>query len=185
MNSSSRSGFTLLELLIVVSIIGVLAAMIFPVAQGMVERSHTVACASNLRQLWTALTASATDNDNTFPEIRIGTEDPDVSPEAKGLQETLQGYGITEKMVQCPADMAGPRFFDTEKTSYMWIPTAEEEELQAVKIYGRRRIITAKPSRVRLLEDWGNVHPAQVHGKGKVLNSVYLDGHVKSGAQRL
>lgn len=44
-------GFTLLELLVVIVIIGILAAMLFPVLGRIQERGREVKCASNLRQL--------------------------------------------------------------------------------------------------------------------------------------
>jgi prepilin-type N-terminal cleavage/methylation domain-containing protein len=178
-SSRSRSGFTLLELLIVITIIGVLASMLFPAAQGMIDRSRTVSCASNLRQLWTAVTAAANDNDNVYPAIKMKPDDevPD-EPDAKELKDTLRPYGITEKMLQCPADMAGPKWFDKWNTSYLWNPYCEEEKKDAIIVYGRGRARVAKPSRVRLLDDCEPVHPPAKIGAGKTKNSIYADGHI-------
>ena len=59
--------FTLIELLIVIAIIALLAAILFPVfAQARAKARQTV-CVSNLRQLGTAALLYAQDADGTFP----------------------------------------------------------------------------------------------------------------------
>jgi prepilin-type N-terminal cleavage/methylation domain-containing protein/prepilin-type processing-associated H-X9-DG protein len=177
--SSQRHGaFTLLELLTVITIIGILASMLFPITSSVIDRGRTVACASNLRQLWVAVQASANDNDNTFPEIKITPDDSTAGEGAKELKETLQPYGIGDKVLQCPGDLAGPNHFATMNTSYMWQTIVEDEFTTSVKIYGRRRIIAAQPSRVPVLQDWAPVHPPQKAGQGKTMNTIFLDGHV-------
>ena len=52
-------GFTLMELMVVMSIIGVLAAMAFPMINAAMDHSKRTICASNLKQLAAALTAYA------------------------------------------------------------------------------------------------------------------------------
>ena len=47
----TRSGFTLVELLVVIFIIGILVAMLMPAVQAARESSRQTACANNLRQL--------------------------------------------------------------------------------------------------------------------------------------
>ncbi len=49
--SPSRSGFTLLELLVVVTLIGVLIALLVPAVQAARESARRIQCAGNLRQL--------------------------------------------------------------------------------------------------------------------------------------
>ncbi len=171
--------FTVLELLMVIAIIGILAALIFPVTQGMVDRGRTVACESNLRQLWAAVQASANDNDNTFPEIKINPDDNSAGEDAKELKETLLPYGITDQVLQCAADIKGPNWFSKVHTSYMWIPIVEDENTSSVKMYGRRRVVAAKPSRVPMLQDYEAVHPPSKPGGLKTMNTIYLDGHLK------
>ncbi len=62
-----RAAFTLVELLVVIGIIALLAALLFPVfnsARGAARRS---ACQSNLRQLLLAASLYATDHDDLWP----------------------------------------------------------------------------------------------------------------------
>jgi len=57
----------LIELLVVITIIGILAAMLFPVFGRIRERANRAACASNLKQLIMACMAYAGDNEGRFP----------------------------------------------------------------------------------------------------------------------
>lgn len=51
----ARAGFTLIEMLVVVAIIGILAAMLMPALQNSIESARRMACANNLRQQGAAL----------------------------------------------------------------------------------------------------------------------------------
>lgn len=80
-NSSSRNAFTLVELLVAVSIIGVLAGLILPAIQQAREASRRMHCANNLRQLGLA-TLLFHDTYGVFPPGRIAPkpgDDADVS----------------------------------------------------------------------------------------------------------
>ena len=60
-------GFTLIELLVVIAIIAILAAILFPVFARTREKATSISCASNLKQLGTALIAYAGDYDGALP----------------------------------------------------------------------------------------------------------------------
>lgn len=51
-----QSGFTLIEILIVLVIIAILAAILFPVFSSAREKARQTSCASNLQQIYTAVT---------------------------------------------------------------------------------------------------------------------------------
>lgn len=59
--------FTLLELLIVISIIAFLAALLLPAFQKAKEKASGIQCSSNMRQISQGLLAYTTDNNSYFP----------------------------------------------------------------------------------------------------------------------
>lgn len=62
-----RAGFTLVELLVVITIIAVLAGLILTASQNAREQTDSARCLSNLRQWQVALVAYAADNDGDTP----------------------------------------------------------------------------------------------------------------------
>ena len=60
-------GFTLIEMLIVVAIIGVLAALLFPTFSSAREKARASSCLSNYHQLGVAIQMYAQDNDEKTP----------------------------------------------------------------------------------------------------------------------
>lgn len=75
-NRYSR-GFTLVELLVVIVIIAVLAALAFPVSMRMRDSAHAANCASNLRQMGNKLLMYASDNNQQLPPLQ-GAVDRDT-----------------------------------------------------------------------------------------------------------
>ncbi len=66
-----RCGFTLIEMLVVLAIFALLAAVLFPVFSHVREKGRQAACVSNLHQLGLALSAYTIDYDEQFPTSKI------------------------------------------------------------------------------------------------------------------
>jgi prepilin-type N-terminal cleavage/methylation domain-containing protein/prepilin-type processing-associated H-X9-DG protein len=69
----ARRGFTLIELLVVIAIIAILAAILFPVFAQAREKARQTMCASNLRNLGTAVLMYAQDYDEQLPLAAYAT----------------------------------------------------------------------------------------------------------------
>lgn len=64
----NRKGFTLIELLVVIAIIAILAAILFPVFTKAKAQAQVTNCKGNMRQIGSALTMYADDNNGCFPD---------------------------------------------------------------------------------------------------------------------
>jgi len=117
-----KKGFTLVELLFVIAIIGIVAAILLPALGGVKRRALAIQCASNLHQIGIALATYDAQNDSIIPFVTIG-------PEAQGhpskaaqpstgvpsLRAFLERYGGGAELARCPADngCAGQSFYPT------------------------------------------------------------------------
>jgi prepilin-type processing-associated H-X9-DG protein len=98
-----RAGFILVELLAVVAIVAVLAALLFPVFARVRERGRQAACASNLRQIGAAIFAYAADWDDLLPyNDDPDGSDPEYYPWSRPLEPLLdpRNRGVW----RCPSD---------------------------------------------------------------------------------
>jgi len=69
-----RSGFTLIELIVSIAIVGVLASLAVNLTRGARSAAHKASCASNLRQLGIAVSLYLNDHHQNFPPYVERTE---------------------------------------------------------------------------------------------------------------
>jgi prepilin-type processing-associated H-X9-DG protein/prepilin-type N-terminal cleavage/methylation domain-containing protein len=95
-HSSLASAFTLIELLAVIAIIGVLAALLFPAINSSFEKGRSAACLSNLKQLASGVILYAGDNEGRTPSFSSKNE------QWRHMQ-VLSKYVSDPKSFRCPS----------------------------------------------------------------------------------
>ncbi len=89
---SCRRGFSLLELVVVISITSLLAGLLLPALSSVRENSHRVLCGSNQRQLGQAITMYGGSRRYQLPNASaIDSSEPDPSQLAKLRNKTVDG----------------------------------------------------------------------------------------------
>ncbi len=158
----------MVELLVVLAVVAMLAALIVPVVAKSMERGRTAACLGNLRQLGVALNVYLGEHNLTMPTLAVGR------PGNGGRQETintvLADYTDKAQIFQCPSD---PGIWEETGTSYFWNPTLNGQRATALDFLG----ITDSAIRIPVLADKEGWH----RGGGPEVNILYADGHVTNG----
>lgn len=114
--------FTLLEMLVVVAIIGILAALLLPAVSRVKQKGQKVECINNTRQLYLAWSMYAHDNDDRLPpnmdagegvagvtnwiagSIVLSNEVADPSILVDPNRSLLAAYLKSPSVLKCPAD---------------------------------------------------------------------------------
>jgi prepilin-type N-terminal cleavage/methylation domain-containing protein/prepilin-type processing-associated H-X9-DG protein len=108
-------GFTLVELLVVIGIIAVLAAMLAPALAGAKAKGLATACVNNVRQIGLSTQMFEDDHDGRFPQ-----SDHTGASWVGGLLP----YGGTKGTYRCPADKNRERLYSFAINDFLLPPLA-------------------------------------------------------------
>lgn len=170
-----EKAFTLVELLVVISIIGVLAGLMLPTLGKAKEAGRATACLGNLRQIGVALQLYVQDNGNRMPEMRdvvLGTNGfTNVSP-LPGIHVVLSNYLGSVQVLRCPSDFK--RIFELTGSSYAWNSLLNGQDADHLRVL----TIDFNPHQIPVVYDKEAFHAAR--GPGKGINFLYADGHIRN-----
>jgi prepilin-type N-terminal cleavage/methylation domain-containing protein/prepilin-type processing-associated H-X9-DG protein len=189
--------FTLVELLTVIAIIAVLAALLFPVFATARGKAREISCVSNLRQVGMAFKMYAQDYDEFYPwavdptdkytpEIWSGFPDFQAQiPNMPFIHECLQNYIKSQDLFRCPADY-GYKIedftgvpLDASPTSYRKFGTSYNYRTEiSFRHAGEATFQTPTDLNV-LMDAAGRWHGGLVFDRFRY-NVLHADGHAKN-----
>jgi len=195
--SAERRGFSLLELLCVIAVIAILAALLLPALTKARDRAKQTQCAAQLKDIAVAFHSFAHDHNNQFPmQVPVAAGGSlGVAPQVVGSRtaggvepgayrhfRALAGELRTPKMVTCPADTRLPAasfsVLSNQNLSYFAALNAE---------FGNANSLLAGDR--NLTNDWAPPTSVQRVGPNYLLrwsqelhrfrgNLLFSDGHV-------
>ena len=109
--SRLASGFTLVEMLIVISIVALLAGLLMPVIGNMKEKGRRAVCANNIKQIHTLIETYMKDYDDVFPFYDVGGSGGATKNAPTVIDENVnilirRDYTRNLKIFQCPSRSA-------------------------------------------------------------------------------
>jgi len=178
MNVSSRTetsqAFTLVELLVVLAIIALLAALLLPVLGRAKESARATACLSNLHQVGVALQIYVSENNNKLPAMRDVVPDPAVvaTNVFPTIDKVLAPQLGNRNVLRCPSDLA--HIFEITGSSYSWNSLLNGQDADHLRMFTYQ----FNPYQVNLVFDKQAFHVAR--GADRSVNYLYADGHIKN-----
>jgi prepilin-type N-terminal cleavage/methylation domain-containing protein/prepilin-type processing-associated H-X9-DG protein len=162
----SRKAFTLLELLAVITIVGLLSSLAFVGGRKLVQKSRASQCMANLRNIGVGLISWTGERDGRLPAWETGRNSRDEDLPVME-NELLDYVGGDERVFHCPADN---KFFKESGCSYFWNTMLNNQNLTSVNLAG----IITNHSSIPAVYDKESFHK----DVGIEVNILYLDGHV-------
>ncbi|HEX8832592.1 MAG TPA: DUF1559 domain-containing protein [Abditibacteriaceae bacterium] len=202
---TTQRGFTLIELLIAITIIAILASILFPVFTRARESARRSSCLSNLKQIGVAATMYSQDYDETL----FGNADSDVGAgltkgfmddaAARNWPQSIFPYSKSLQILICPSAVpyssigSNPNYKEVSvdgggNTSYAGNQILADRKLAAIptpdtivlvhefRFYHRTAQMRPKPSGSDFVQfHHGNLENSHFEGGSR----LFCDGHAK------
>ena len=160
--AAARSAFSLIELLVVMSVAVMLTALMMPVMQQLRENAHRVVCMSNMQQIGRAFMMFGGDNNDELPESQalVEPESPQelMLARTSGKDSQWDGLGYLFKLHYCEASECfycpshhGEHLF--ERYAGMWEQAAAPCEPIYTNFHYAGQLEWNKSNRRRVLTD--------------------------------
>lgn len=189
-----RGGFTMIEILTVISIIAILAAILMPALQKAREKARQAVCMNNLKQIGLAIHLYIQDYNGWLPPVWNDSETLMVNRSYRGR---LDSYLDNKKVYQCPSGLDEVKYglnyqYNIRCGRYASVPQSYPTNSTYAPV---RLTRVSKPSEAVIMMD-GNCQSESFshfwvrevsgapdyedydrHSGG--LNALFVDGHVK------
>jgi prepilin-type N-terminal cleavage/methylation domain-containing protein len=154
-------GFTLVEVLVVIVIIAILAAISYPLVGNYIARAKQATCMTKLRSLGVAMETYLQDHNRRMPDIASARPSKDSDVEV--IETVLKPYLPGEDAFQCPADT---KQFVKTGSSYLWNSTLSGQLASNLSFLN----VDGRPQLIPLIADKEGWHPGP-----KNTNILYAD----------
>lgn len=178
-----RRAFTLVELLVVIALILLLAALLYPVFRSVRDRANTVSCSSRLRQIGFAMQMYSQDNDESMP-LGAYPSNPDLQPGIWDVSwhDELAPYARSWEPFFCPAAPNGINYrwshgVNRYISGYQWALKASQIPIPADVPYTAEKASGSWAFFAPFEEGLAYWEPLNPRHGGKV-NLMFMDGHV-------
>jgi len=197
-----QSGFSLIELLVVMAVIALLASILFPAFAAAKRRGRSASCQSNLRQMYTAFELYLQDWDESYPN----TGDPFLwmgrrwrwpmkQYVALSAQQEpgnpMKSKGNRAGVLLCPDDNAAPSQWEGTSYAYSMAFYHTPDQINAMTrieqtwtdkpdCISRKKSDVVYPAEKALLAEWLSNHEVPHVGWGSWeggRNYLFADGH--------
>lgn len=164
-----RDGFTLVELLVVISIIAIIAGLVLPVLMRGTGEAYKIQCTNNLKNIYPAAQGYAAKK-YSFPRDK-SVDDPTAHDSLNILLKSLQGRGLEPKLFKCPVGDAEPATADPETGKFL----LDEDTLDyawAMKKTSNTRTVPLSSDKYSKSEDTG--------GHDGYIQVLFTDSHIET-----
>jgi len=164
-----KKGFTLVELLVVISIIALLMAILVPSLRRAKAQAQRIVCANHQRSIAIAMTAYGSDNNGNVPISCIHTQVYARFPiiwDNEELVQVMQPYWGDNNVVSCPAAKHTIKYNDDPmsfspnhwSSPFVWLPGLDKISGSAewfdkvCSAAPSRKITSASPSKIVIVD---------------------------------